>query len=290
MRQLEKIYLEITNECNLSCPFCPPHAREAAFMPREDFAAILAKIRGKSGILYFHVKGEPLLHPELGEFIDLAGEAGFTVRLTTNGTLLARRADALYDKENLARLNVSIQSLASLPAERRAGELAATLAAADDIRGRNLAANPAFLVSYRLWTRDDEEITRMALSAIADFYRIDGAELRATLAKKNGARLVKGAAIHAAETFDWPDTEGDDYGSAGFCRGLRDQAGILVDGTVVPCCLDGNGEINLGNVLHEDWDAIMQSKRARDLYRGFSDRVAIEPLCRHCGYRTRFSR
>jgi radical SAM protein with 4Fe4S-binding SPASM domain len=290
MKPLEKIYLEITNECNLACPFCPPHTREAAFMSREDFTTILAKIRGKSKFLYFHVKGEPLLHPDLGEFTDLAGESGFAVNLTTNGSLLASRANELYGKVHLARLNVSLQSLASIPKERRADELASTLAAADEIRKANLATNPDFLVSYRIWTLDDEEITRMVLSAIASFYRVEETALRATLAKKNGAVITRGAALHTAETFDWPDTKGADYGTAGFCRGLRDQAGILVDGTVVPCCLDGNGEINLGNILREGWDEIMQSQRARDLFQGFSDRHAIEPLCQHCGYRTRFSR
>ena len=79
-----------------------------------------------------------------------------------------------------------------------------------------------------------------------------------------------------------------DGGEKVFCYGLRDQLGVLCDGTVVPCCLDHEGDIVLGNLFQEDLDAILASPRAQAIYRGFSDGKAAEELCRRCGYARRF--
>ncbi|MBR4944951.1 MAG: SPASM domain-containing protein, partial [Peptococcaceae bacterium] len=75
-----------------------------------------------------------------------------------------------------------------------------------------------------------------------------------------------------------------------FCYGLRDQLGVLCDGTVVPCCLDHDGDLALGNLFQQTLDEILQSPRAQAIYQGFSNRQAVEPLCRRCGYARRFTR
>ncbi len=81
---------------------------------------------------------------------------------------------------------------------------------------------------------------------------------------------------------------GEDLGEQGFCMGLRDQIAVLSDGTVVPCCLDHEGDIALGNLFTSPLSEILASQRARALYDGFSRRLATEPLCRRCAYRVRF--
>jgi radical SAM protein with 4Fe4S-binding SPASM domain len=288
MKRLTKIYLEVTNACNLSCPFCPPSSRVPATMTVDSFSRIVQRIQGRAGTLYFHVKGEPLLHPDLGSLIDIAREAGFSVIITTNGTLLPGTGAALSGKVNLSRVNVSLQSLAHLAIERRESLAQEIFAAVDALVAANRKINPAFLVSYRLWTRDRTEYAGEILSALALHYGAGQEMTDEVLSGKNGARLADGIALHAADTFDWPSLAGEDRGARGFCRALRDQAAILADGTVVPCCLDGDGVIDLGNILETDWDSIMTSARARAMYDGFSDRSVVEPLCRRCGYRTRF--
>jgi len=289
MRPLQKIYLEITNTCNLSCPFCPPHSRDGIFMPTERFSAIVDKIRGKASVLYLHVKGEPLLHPELSVFLDIAGAAGFPINLTTNGTLLREWESRLKGKKNLERLNISLHSLAQYPSPRQEKIANDILSSAESLREANLAVNPRFLVSLRLWTKDQTMDTAKIASIIEKHFNLEKGSVCAHLAHKNGMIIREGMAIHSAETFIWPSLGGTDFGPEGFCHGLRDQAGILVDGTVVPCCLDGEGDISLGNILTEDWDLIMAGPRARSLYKSFSDRKIEEPLCRRCGYRVRFT-
>lgn len=288
MRALEKIYLEITNVCNLSCPFCPPTNRAGRTMSVDDFSRILSRIRSRAKTLYFHVKGEPLMHPDLSSLIDIAAASSFSVIITTNGTLLPDAVGSLSGKVNLARVNVSLHSLAQFPPERRLSLARAIFEAADRLSAANRLVNPRFLVSFRLWTRDQTNETAEILEELARRYGIGREGIDAVLAGHNGLKIAPGVALHAADTFDWPALDGEDHGPRGFCHALRDQAAILVDGTVVPCCLDGDGIIALGNILEAEWDEIMASPRARALYDGFSARTVAEPLCRRCGFRLRF--
>lgn len=289
MRLLDRIYIEVTNVCNLSCPFCPPHSRAAATMSPEVFSRIIDKIRGRAKTLYFHVKGEPLLHPDLSSLIDIASLAGFSVIITTNGTLLPERYLALAGKERLSRLNVSLHSLAQFDRAKRRDLASAIFGAVDALSLENRERNPRFLVSYRLWTRDRAEETSEILELLGERYSLEAGKLDCLFGGRNGCKLTDGIAVHAAETFDWPSLAGPDLGGEGFCHGLRDQAAILVDGTVVPCCLDGDGVVNLGNIIESDWDSIMEGPRARGIYNAFTNRKITEPLCRRCGYRVRFS-
>jgi hypothetical protein len=106
---------------------------------------------------------------------------------------------------------------------------------------------------------------------------------------RRGITLAPNVFLEFGERFDWPDLSAPEGTQAGFCMGLRDQVGVLCDGTVVPCCLDHEGDIPLGNLFRQSLDEILASPRARALYDGFSRRQVTEPLCRCCGYRRRFS-
>jgi radical SAM protein with 4Fe4S-binding SPASM domain len=258
-------------------------------MTPERFGVVLDRLRGRAKTIYFHVKGEPLLHPQLGRLIADAGNAGFPVRITTNGTLLSERLADLRGQANLDRLQVSLHSLAQFPAAEAQTLASRILDAAETLRAENRTVNPSFLVSLRLWTRDNVDATRRTAAAIESFYALEDGFVMESLSGKNSVILKPGLAVHAAETFVWPSLDGEDFGPAGFCMGLRDQAGILVDGTVVPCCLDGDGVIALGNIFETPFADILASPRAQGIYRSFGDRRIEEPLCRRCGYRTRFN-
>ena len=92
---LKKAYLEISNLCNLHCSFCPGTRRESRMLSEEEFRILAGKLRGHTEYLYFHLMGEPLLHPLIGEFLDKAAALGFKVMLTTNGTLLRKKGELL---------------------------------------------------------------------------------------------------------------------------------------------------------------------------------------------------
>lgn len=288
MKKLDKMYLEITNACNLRCAFCPESERPVRSMDEREFSLAIDRVKGVAESVYLHVKGEPLLHPLLGRFIDIAGVAGLPVLITTNGTLLESAEEALCGKPNLRRLNVSLHSLSAFPKERIEETARAILDAAGRVGAANRAVNPSFLVSLRLWTKDDVPSTSFILELIEDWAGKDRGSLSSALGNRGGLVVRPGLAIHLAREFVWPSLDGTDFGSRGFCRALRDQAGILSDGTVVPCCLDGEGVLALGNVFESPMEDILSSPRARAIYDAFTDRNVTEPLCRRCGYRTRF--
>lgn len=293
--RFDKVYLEITNACNLACSFCGLTSRPRAFMAEKDFSLILERLEGFTKTLYFHLMGEPLLHPELPRFLDLAGERGFRVNLTTNGTLFPERAQSLSGKSALARINLSLQSLEQFPEGERLERQERLLRTVRDFLPIQRECREDFLVSFRLWTRNDGDFSDPLLAALLGHF-LPLAEPRAAAAQilsgRNGFTLAPGVGLHAADSFEWPRISpgtAQDPAPEGFCRGLRDQLGLLVDGTAVPCCLDRNGDIPLGNILEEELREILSTPRAKALYEGFSARKALEPLCRGCSYRSRFS-
>ena len=277
MRKFAKIYLEISNVCNLRCSFCPGTGRKTHAMDETEFRELLPKLRPYADYLYFHLMGEPLCHPLLGRFLELAGEAGFRVILTTNGTLLRKRQELLLNAPALHKVNISLHAF-------EANDLAVPFSEyLRDCFAFGKAAEGKVLTVYRLWNHGGAE-TRNGeiLAAMERFFPKPWAE------ERRGVRLGERVYLEYGDKFDWPDLSAPDGGEAGFCYGLRDQIGVLCDGTVVPCCLDHEGDLSLGNLHTQSMEEILDSPRAQAIYEGFSARKAVEPLCRRCGYAGRF--
>lgn len=275
--RFQKVYVEISNLCNLSCAFCPGTKRQKRAMTEDELAQLLPKLRPYTDFLYFHLMGEPLCHPKLGTFLELAGDAGFKVILTTNGTLLAQQQSLLLESRALHKINISLHAFEAndldIPFE-------AYLRRCFDF---GKAAEGKVLVAYRLWNNGgadekNEEIKTM----LAQYFPKEWVQ------ERRGIRIGERVYLEHGDKFDWPDLTAADGGEHVFCYGLRDQIGVLCDGTVVPCCLDHEGDLALGNLFHQDMEEILASNRAKSIYEGFSNRKAAEELCRRCGYARRF--
>ena len=277
MKRFNKVYLEISNLCNLRCAFCPGTKRAPHRMTEEEFTALLPKIRPFSDYLYFHLMGEPLCHPLLGRFLELAGQAGFRVILTTNGTLLPKMQDILLSAPALHKVNISLHAF-------EANDLAVPFS--EYLRGCfafGKAAEGKCIISYRLWNSGGaDELNGQILDTMAEFFPRPWAE------ERRGPRLGQKIYLEYGDKFDWPDLSAADNGERVFCYGLRDQIGVLCDGTVVPCCLDHEGDLALGNLHETTMDVILETDRAKAIYEGFQKGKAAEELCRKCGYATRF--
>ena len=274
---LRKAYVEISNLCNLSCSFCPGTRREPRTMRPAEFRVAAERLRGHTEYLYFHVLGEPLLHPQLPELLGIAQELGFRVMITTNGTLLPQKGCLLLSSGAVHKVNLSLQSFEA----NARGELESYLEGC--IAFVKQAAERGILCEFRLWNRGGLDArNREIREALAVAFPLPWSQSR------NGEKLAERVWLDPGDRFDWPDLQLDEISSRGFCYGLRDQIGVLADGTVVPCCLDHEGDIPLGNLLTEDLDTILARPRARAIYEGFSRREAVEPLCRRCGYARRF--
>ena len=277
MKRFNKIYLEISNLCNLSCRFCPGTRRQKRAMTAEELAVLLPRLRPWADYLYFHLMGEPLLHPRLETFLTMAGEYGFKVILTTNGTLLPRQQEMLLSAPGLHKANISLHAF-------EANDLAVPFE--EYLRSCfafGQAAEGKKLVSYRLWNNGgQDERNGEILDMMRQFFPGEWVK------ERKGTRVGNRVYLEYGDKFDWPDLSAADGGDRVFCYGLRDQIGVLVDGTVVPCCLDHEGDIPLGNLFTQSLEEILDTPRARAIYDGFSNSKAAEELCRKCGYARRF--
>ena len=275
--RFRKVYLEISNICNLSCRFCPGTKRAKKSLNEEEISVLLPKIRPYTDYLYFHLMGEPLLHPKLERFLELAGNHGFKVILTTNGTLLKSKQEMLLASPALHKINISLHAF-------EANDLAVpfTEYLADCFTFGRAAAGKK-LVVYRLWNQGGEDKQNQEiLDTMHRFFPGDWVQ------ERHGIRIADRTYLEYGDKFDWPDLSAPEGSNRLFCYGLRDQLGVLCDGTVVPCCLDHEGDLALGNLLTQDMEEILNSSRAKAIYEGFSNREAAEELCRKCGYARRF--
>ena len=279
-KRFRKVYLEISNICNLNCSFCPGTKRQPRVMEEEEFSFLLSRLRPWTDYLYFHLMGEPLCHPRLGRFLELAGEQGFKVILTTNGTLLPRQQQTLLNAAGLHKVNISLHAFEAndlmMPFEEY---LEGCFAFGQAARGSKL-------VVYRLWNGGGaQEKNEQILQEMERHFP------EPWTPERRGFRIGQRVYLEYGDKFDWPDLEARDGGERVFCYGLRDQIGVLCDGTVVPCCLDHEGDLALGNLLRQPMEDILAAPRAQAVCRGFARGKGVEELCRRCGYaRDRFAR
>lgn len=271
-----KVYVEITNICNRNCSFCIGTDRPKARMTLEEFSLVTDKLRGATRYLYYHLMGEPTSHPLLPDFIRLAGEKGFRSIVTTNGTLLDKVGDELL-ATGLHKVNISIHSFEEGSEADQRNYLLTCFRFAEQ------AADHGTIAVFRLWNEGcDDGKNAVAEAAIREYYGGD------FVVERRGTRIRDRIYLEYGQRFSWPDMEAEDMGEAVYCYGLKDQFGVLVDGTVVPCCLDHNGDLALGNLFHQDLEEILSSPRAEGIIIGFRNRKVTEDLCRRCGYARRF--
>ena len=283
------MYIEITSVCNLACSFCPPTARKANIIKLDAFNNILDQIKDHTKYIYLHVKGEPLLHARIDQLLDAAHAKGFKVNITTNGTLIKKNREKLLGKPALRQINFSLHSFDGHEgSENREKYLGDILEFVRDSREHNT------IISYRLWNLQQDQVSdlvqrrnRETLEILENEYNLDF-RIEEKVQPGKGIKIAPNVFLNQDHEFQWPSLQAPEDDGKGFCHALRSQAAILVDGTVVPCCLDGEGVINLGNINKTPFSEIIEGERANALYDGFTRREAVEEMCRKCGYRQRF--
>ncbi len=271
-----RAYVEITNICNRNCSFCPGTKRDLRSMTREEFSLVTDKLKSLTQYIYFHVMGEPLTHPQLPLLIADASEKGFKCAVTTNGTLLPKRGEELV-KAGVYKVNISVHSFEEGSLESYLSYIGGCLDFAD------FASKNGVLTVLRLWNKGYDKDRNLDTVAL----------LKERFTEEwhygpRGARIRDKLHLEYGDRFQWPDMGAEDFGDNVFCYGLKDHFGILCDGSIIPCCLDHEGEITLGNAFTDDVAAVLSSDRAEKMKNGFSQRKATEELCRRCSYARRF--
>lgn len=291
MPRFKRVYIEITNRCNLKCDFCPSATlhRSGRMMNESDFVHILKEVKPYTDYLYFHLLGEPFLNPRLDRFLQLSHESGMKVNLTTNGVLIQKVAPILIKAPALRQINFSIHSF---EANEQAGTLKDYLVKIATFI-EEIQKERAVYCNLRLWNMDSEELkAKNSLNAdilklMEEVFKLDFS-LSEKLQQSHNIKIKERVFINMAKKFEWPTLNRDVISEQMFCYGLRDHLAIQADGTVVPCCLDSEGNIPLGNIHHTPLSDILASERAVNMYEGFSQRKAVEELCKRCGYAKRY--
>lgn len=284
-KQFAKIYTEITNVCNLNCSFCHGTSREKGFISPADFELFARKIAPFTDHVYLHVMGEPLLHPHLAEIIDIAHNDGLKASITTNGTLLKKRLPLLLEKaDKLYKISISLHSFEANSGVDINSYLDTCIASAK-------ALGEAGVISVlRLWNLDgistaapQNQKNGDILNRLKEYFPDDWQENR------SGQKIGKNVYLEWGERFDWPDMNATDYGKHGFCYAMKDHIAVLFDGRVIPCCLDADGIMELGNIKEQSLDEILAGEKARLIAHGLTNNTLVHPLCRHCGFARKFS-
>ena len=272
----KKIYIEITNICNLKCEFCIPCKRELNMISVSNFEEIVKKIHKYTNVVALHVKGEPLLHKNLKEILDILEKYNLQANITTNGTLIKENLEILKNAKCIKQLNFSLHSF--LQNDHMS-----------DLYLKNIFDCVSELknitISYRLWnleTIKENDINDIIIEELESYYKLDN--LKEKLKLKNAFEINENIYINQDIEFTWPDINGPEIIEKGKCWALRKQIAILVDGTVVPCCLDNNGDIPLGNILEEDLETILNKTLSKTIKENFGNSKITCKLCKTCGF------
>lgn len=262
----KKIYVEITNNCNLSCPFCTHNKRTNKFISTSEFQEVLKKIEGYTKYLYLHVLGEPLLHPHINELIDLA-YPNFYINITTNGYLIKNVAN----NHHIRQLNISLHSFNPEYGLTLDEYLDNIFTVIDELKKDTY-------ISFRLWV--ESAYSKEIIAKINKKYqkKLDYQNLTIN------TKLMENVFLNTHDTFIWPSMNNEPTNFYGTCYALRDHIAILVDGRVVPCCLDADGDISFGNIYQDELSDIIASPRYQRMLKSFKDNIKCENLCQRCNF------
>ena len=277
-KRFKKIYVEITNKCNLNCSFCSKDKREKREMTPLEFEQVLLKIKDYTSYIYLHVKGEPLLHNSLDEILFLCDKYNMMVNITTNGTLLDKNIDILNNHSSIRQINVSLHCENS---DKDYFEKVFSLC-------KKLSSK--MFISYRIWLLDHLSLDKKSVEIvekIISYYKLSGSAVEKIYNDKS-IKIDNNTFVDKDNIFVWP-CEKNNFNIDGFCYALKTHIGILSNGDIIPCCLDSSGVIKLGNIFKDDLKDILNSKLYLSLLNGFRDNKSIHPLCKNCNFRNRFT-
>ena len=287
--RLKRIYVEISNICNLKCSFCPEVERPAKEIGLAAFQETIDKIKPHTEEVYLHLMGEPLGHTQFGNLLGICDEKGMPVKITTNGTLLNPTNMQLLLKPIVKQVNISLHSFPdNFPGRSVSGYMGKIFKFLELVTEQR----PDLYINLRLWDLDQDQAGRPENEdlrlAIEQAFNVDLAKIKPDVRRRKGVVVSGRISVHFDSRFIWPALKEPLLAKKGRCQGLKSHIGIHADGTVVPCCLDKEAVLALGNIHQKSLSEILQSERAVAMREGFARGDLVEDLCRRCQFVERF--
>jgi radical SAM protein with 4Fe4S-binding SPASM domain len=284
----DKIYIELSNICNLQCHFCPEVTRDKKLMTPADFKKIAIQAKPLTRQICLHLMGEPLAHPNFSEIMDIADELDLKIFLTTNGTLLKKHHEKLLRWRSLEQINFSVHSFFANPNKISLEDYLKPILS---FCNQALEIKANFFINLRLWNLEKTNIQNDQNIQVLNLLNMhfqtlltDQIDVKLNKSKK----ILNKIYLHFDTEFIWPDLRQPLRPKEGSCYGLRKQLAIHANGDVVPCCLDKESVLKLGNAHLSSLSDIMTSERALKIKTGFERQELVEDLCQRCQYADRF--
>jgi len=289
-KRFSKINIEISNVCNLKCSFCPEVIRPKALMRPDLFLKVIEQVAPLTEMVCLHLMGEPLLHPNLGELVDICARFDVKVFLVTNGVLLKDSIHEILLNPIFHQISFSLHSFFDNFSDRDPAEYLDRVFKFTD---KAILERPDLYLNFRLWNLQTPSAQQTRNLEILEKIETHYSFLRPTevdVRKRKSFKIKNRMYLHFDTEFRWPNLGDDFLGGGGRCLGLSSHFGILADGTVVPCCLDKEAAINLGSLRDQTIIDILNSPRVTKIREGFQSNKLIEELCQKCNYATRFTK
>ena len=278
-KRFKKIYIEITNRCNLNCSFCGKNKRDYRDMSLLEFELVINKIKKYTDYIYLHVKGEPLLYSNLDSLLSICDNTNIKVNITTNGVFLKEKLSVLMNHFCIRQINISLHS------ENNKKNYFL------DVFSSGKILSTKMFISYRIWDLKEYKLNKKSteiVNKIIEFYNLSPVIVDKLYNDKN-IKIASNTFVNKENIFTWPDVDNDILVD-GFCYGLKTHIAILSNGDIVPCCLDANGEIKLGNIFEDSLDDVLNGDIYKSLLKSFKDNKALHPLCKSCNFKNRFNK
>jgi len=290
MDKFKRVYIEISNICNLQCSFCPVVDRDKRIMPPELFSDIVRDVAPLTEQICLHLMGEPLAHPQFEKIIQICEDVGVKINLTTNGLLLNRYKDLLKNSPAFHQINFSIHAFKD---NFKNKDITPYLIDILNFSRESQEIRPELYINYRLWnifeTTTQNDSNSSILKSIADFFQTSISE-DIDVGSIKSKKIYKRVYLHFDSRFEWPSPLMPIQSQSGFCHGLSSHIGIHADGTVVACCLDKEARLDLGQMPKKSLKEILDGQRARSMKEGFKAQKLVEDLCQRCTYIKRFQK
>ncbi|SFV58133.1 Molybdenum cofactor biosynthesis enzyme and related Fe-S oxidoreductases [hydrothermal vent metagenome] len=284
-----RAYVEITNVCGLACSFCPTKALPVTQMDLSFFESVVVQLKPYTREIACHVVGDPLTLPNLSEYLDIIHKHRMKALLTTSGYFLKKHSYETLFHPCVKQINISLNSYNK---NETALSFEQYITPVLDMCRAKLERNKELFINLRVWNLDEMMSERMFNTVLFE-------KLSRTFSlpldleniyreRPKSIRLENKILVHFDTYFEWPSLNNKVYGD-GTCQGLQSHIAILAGGKVVPCCLDCDGIIELGDLKHHTLKEILSNSRTQNMIKGFNEGKAVEALCRKCSYKERFN-
>ncbi len=282
--KFNKIYIELTNVCGLECSFCPTKIDKPSKIDLITFNALLKQVKKYTHIITFHIFGDPLTLSNLKEYLDIAEKNNLKVEITTTGLFLKNFPLELFLHKAIRQINFSLNSYNKNEMKISLEQYLEPMFQLCNLKLEQKVHN---FINFRLWNLDDNQSENSFNKTIFTLLEKQFHLYLDPLDYTKSIRLENQILLDFDTYFEWPTLQSNHF-SHGFCYGLSSHIGILSNGTVVPCCLDGFGIVELGSIYKESLDQILHNEKTTSIIENFKNKIAIEELCQKCSFKNRF--